>query len=79
MVGGPTGLEHECISRTHAEVLARGERFVLVDRRPNGTYVYVDQGPVLRVLRDELTLAGSGRIVAGVELDPPIRFRITAR
>jgi class 3 adenylate cyclase len=72
-------LEHEGISRTHAEVLTRGGRFVLIDRSTNGTYVYVDQGPVHRVLRDELTLSGSGRIVAGVELEPSIRYRTVFR
>jgi len=72
-------VDHDAVSRTHAELQLREDRFVLVDRSTNGTYVHVDGGAVLRIVREELILAGAGRIVAGIEADPPIRFRVTAR
>lgn len=71
-------IDHEAVSRHHADVALRGDRFVVVDRSTNGTYIYVDHGPVLRVVREEVALSGSGRIGPGVETTPPIRFRITA-
>jgi class 3 adenylate cyclase len=71
-------IEHEMVSRTHAEVALRGDKFVLVDRSTNGTYVYVDRGPMLRVVREELVLAGGGRIVPGVETSEPILYRVSA-
>jgi len=72
-------IDHEAVSRHHADVVLRGDRFVLIDRSTNGTYVNLDGGPVLRVVREELTLAGSGRIVPGVEPSPPIVFRVAAQ
>jgi class 3 adenylate cyclase len=71
-------VEHEMVSRTHAEVTLRGDKFVLVDRSTNGTYVYIDRGPMLRVVREELVLSGGGRIVPGVETDEPILYRVSA-
>ena len=65
--GSDIRIDHEAVSRTHAEISVRGEKFVLVDRSTNGTYVHVDSGPILRIVREELVLAGGGRIVPGVE------------
>lgn len=67
----------QAVSRYQAEIALRGDKFVLIDRSTNGTYVHVDGGPTFRVSRDEVTLSGSGTIVPGLELDPPIRYRIT--
>ena len=67
----------QAVSRYQAEIALRGDKFVLVDRSTNGTYVHVDGGPTFRVSRDEVTLSGSGTIVPGLELDPPIRYRIS--
>jgi pSer/pThr/pTyr-binding forkhead associated (FHA) protein len=72
-------IDNEAVSRHHADVALRGDRFVLVDRSTNGTYIYVDRGPVLRVVREEVALSGSGRIVPGVEPTPPILFRVSAQ
>lgn len=71
-------LEHTAVSRLHAEVVLRGDKFVLADHSTNGTYVHIENGPVLRLLREELALSGRGRIVAGVESEPAILFRLTA-
>ena len=65
------------VSRNHAEISLRGDKFLLIDRSTNGTYVHVDDGPVLRVAREEVMLAGSGRIVPGREIEPPIIYRVT--
>jgi len=70
-------IAEQAVSRYQAEIALRGDKFVLVDRSTNGTYVNVDGGPTFRVSRDEVTLSGSGTIVPGLELDPPIRYRIT--
>lgn len=72
-------IEDDVVSRTHAEIALRGDRFMLVDRSTNGTYVYADNGPMLRVVREELVLAGAGRIVLGVEeTSQPILYRVAA-
>lgn len=67
----------QAVSRYQAEIALRGDKFVLVDRSTNGTYVHVDGGPTFRVSREEVTLSGSGTIVPGLELDPPIRYRVS--
>jgi pSer/pThr/pTyr-binding forkhead associated (FHA) protein len=71
-------IDHAAVSRLHAEVVVRGDKFVLADKSTNGTYVYPDTGQTIRLLRDETTLSGQGRIVAGVESEPPIRYRVSA-
>ena len=77
-VGCDIHLEHDMVSRIHAEIALRRDKFVLNDRSRNGTYVYVDNGPVVRVSREEIVLSGSGRLVAGIETSAPIRYRLTA-
>lgn len=72
-------IDHEAVSRHHADIALRGDRFVLVDRSTNGTYIYVEHGPVLRVVREEVALSGNGRIVPGIEPTPPILFRVSAQ
>jgi class 3 adenylate cyclase len=70
-------IEADVVSRTHAEIALSGDRFVLTDRSTNGTYVYADNGPMLRVVREELVLASAGRIFLGVEETArPIRYRV---
>jgi hypothetical protein len=71
-------VDHEMVSRTHAEISLRGDKFVLDDRSTNGTYVHIADGPVLRVVREEMVLAGAGRIVPGVEPEAPIVYRVAA-
>ena len=71
-------IDHEAVSRDHAKIILRGDRFVLTDRSTNGTYIHVQSGPILRVVRDEVALTGSGRIVPGVETEPPILYLVAA-
>jgi adenylate cyclase len=71
-------LDHHAVSRLHAEIVVRGDKFVLIDRSTNGTYVYVADAPVLRVMREELALPARGHITAGVEGGRSIAFRLVA-
>jgi adenylate cyclase len=72
-------IEDDVVSHQHAEITIVGDRFILVDRSTNGTYVYPDNGPMLRVLREELVLTGAGRIGLGIEeTSRPILYRIAA-
>ncbi len=71
-------IEHEAVSRLQAEVVLRGDKFVLVDHSTNGTYVQLESGPLLRLVREELALAGRGRIVPGIDGGVPILFRFTS-
>lgn len=64
------------VSRTHAEIVWRHDRILLVDHSTNGTVVHVDHGPPVRVVREELALSGTGTIAPGVEARPPIRFSV---
>ena len=50
-----------------------------IDRSTNGTYVVLDGGQTFRVSREELTLAGRGRIFAGRESMTPLRYRVRPR
>jgi len=70
-------IDDDVVSRNHAEIALNGDRFVLTDRSTNGTYVYADNGPMLRVVREDLVLASAGRIFLGVEETArPIRYRV---
>jgi hypothetical protein len=69
-------IAHDVVSRHHAQVVLRGDRFLLVDRSTNGTYVITDRGDSIRVSRDELVLLGSGRILPGRKTLQPIRYRV---
>ena len=69
-------ITHDLVSRHHAQIILRGDRFLVVDRSTNGTYVIIDGGDTLRVSRDELALTGSGRIVPGRKTLQPIRYRV---
>jgi class 3 adenylate cyclase len=76
--GSDIRVDDEVVSRTHAEIALRGEKFVLADRSMNGTYVSVENGPLLRVVREEIVLIGAGRIIPGVEPPQPICYRVSA-
>ena len=69
-------IDDDVVSRRHAEVVLRGDKFLVVDRSTNGTYVVIDGGDTFRVSREELTLAGSGRIFAGRQTMAPLRYRV---
>lgn len=68
----------KCVSRAHAMIERRRERFVLVDHSSNGSFVTFDGRPEMRVHREELTLVGHGWIALGqprAEAAQAIEFR----
>ena len=72
-------IEDDVVSRHHAEIALRGDRFIVIDRSTNGTYVYADNGPMLRLVREEIVLAPAGHLVLGVEeTAQPIVYRVVA-
>lgn len=52
-------------SRRHAEIELRGEKFVLIDRSSNGTYVAIDGEKEFLLSREEAVLRGKGQIALG--------------
>ena len=77
--GNDIRIDEDVVSRNHAEIALRGDRFLLVDRSTNGTYVYPDNGPMLRLVREEIVLTGAGRLVLGIaETSQPILYRMVA-
>ena len=69
-------IDETVVSRHHCEVVLRGDKFLLVDRSTNGTWVLTEGGDTFRVTREELTLAGSGRILPGRQNLEPLRYRV---
>ncbi len=53
------------VSRAHAMVERRRERFVLADHSTNGTFVSFEGKPEMRIHHEELTLVGHGWISFG--------------
>lgn len=53
-------------SRLHATIEARGDRFVLMDRSSNGTYVAWDGAAEVCLKREEMILPARGRIALGL-------------
>ena len=72
-------ISESLVSRHHAELVLRGDKYLLVDRSTNGTWVLTDGGDTFRVTREELTLAGSGRILPGRQTLQPLRYRVGPR
>jgi adenylate cyclase len=73
-------IAEDVVSRHHADVVVRGDKFLLVDRSTNGTYVLTDGGDTFRVTREEVTLAGAGRIVPGRKtLECFVRYHVRSR
>jgi hypothetical protein len=57
----------------------RGDKFLLIDRSTNGTFVQTEGGDTFRVTREELTLAGRGRIFPGSRALTPIGYCVGPR
>jgi hypothetical protein len=53
------------VSRQHARIEKRRDKFMLIDESANGTYVAVDGEPEICLRREELVLRASGRISIG--------------
>ena len=72
-------IDQPVVSRRHAEIAFRGDRFVLTDFSTNGTYVHPLDGSMLRVVRGGRTLTASGRITLGAsDTDPALHYKMTA-
>ena len=52
-------------SRRHAEIELRGDKFVLVDRSSNGSYVAIDSETEFFLRREEAVLHGKGHFALG--------------
>ncbi len=72
-------IDEEFVSRYHAQITLRGDKFFLNDSSTNGTYVRTDGGDALRVSREEVTLSGGGNILSGSEEAQAIRYRLSPR
>lgn len=59
------------ISRRHAKIERRGNKFVLTDRSSNGTFVTLGNSPEILLRREELTLHGAGLISFGQSATEP--------
>ena len=66
------------VSRAHAMIERRRERFVLVDHSSNGSFVTFEGRPETRVHHEELTLVGHGWLAFGqprAEAVQVVKFR----
>jgi class 3 adenylate cyclase len=63
-------VQHEAVSREHAQIRVGNDQFVLVDSSTNGTYVVFEDGAdVVRIHREQIPLRGRGAILLGVDPD----------
>jgi class 3 adenylate cyclase len=58
------------VSRLHARIEFRKDRFILIDQSTNGTYVYPAGHKMLYLRRDEIPLEGRGFFSLGQEVGP---------
>jgi adenylate cyclase len=56
-------------SRNHARIERRKDKFVLIDRSTNGTFVKMNDGKEFKLRREEMILYGSGVIAFGHHTD----------
>jgi adenylate cyclase len=66
----------QVVSRHHADVVVRGDKFLIIDRSTNGTYVVTEGGQSFRLNREELALSVSGRIYLGSKRLEPVRYQL---
>ncbi len=73
-------LAHRKVSRSHARIERRRDKFVISDTSTNGTFVRFTGDQELMLRREELALRGSGHISCGASIDSAdaewILFRI---
>jgi adenylate cyclase len=72
-------IDHDFVSRYHAEISLRGDKFFLTDSSTNGTYLQIGDNDILRISREDVNLSGRGRILAGSESAPAIRYQIIVK
>lgn len=63
--GNAIVVRHRNVSRVHAIVEWRGDKFVVADRSTNGTYVAFDNGAETVLRLEEMTLLGHGVLTFG--------------
>ncbi len=67
------------VSRLHARIEMRRDKFILVDQSTNGTYIQIKNSDIIMLHRDEVTLQDEGLISLGHEVIPnsplTIQFR----
>lgn len=56
------------VSRLHAHIELRHEKFFIADKSTNGTYVYTEEGSATLLRRDEILLPDNGGISLGQKL-----------
>ena len=73
-------VEDPRVSRLHARIELRRDKFVLVDQSTNGTYILPGDGEIVLMRRDEIVLPNKGTISVGQQILPNspmmIRFQI---
>ena len=58
-------INHPKVSRLHARIEIRKDKFILVDQSTNGTYLHPKSGQMILLRRDEISLVGEGIISPG--------------
>lgn len=70
------------VSRLHARIELRRDKFVLVDQSTNGTYILPGNGEIVLMRRDEIVLPKKGAISLGQQISPQsprvIKFQVIA-
>ncbi len=73
-------VESKAISRSHARIELKRDKFILTDQSTNGTYILNKEKKIAQIKQDETQLLGSGTISLGQEagIDSPdaIHFKI---
>jgi len=63
-------VEDSRVSRSHARIVYRQDKFVLIDHSTNGTYVFIKGGKGMNLKQNELALSGSGIFGLGRRVAP---------
>jgi adenylate cyclase len=58
-------INHPKVSRLHARIEIRKDKFILVDQSTNGTYIHPHDGQMILLRQDEIHLRGEGIISLG--------------
>lgn len=72
-------IDRDFVSRYHAEISLRGDKFFLTDSSTNGTYLQVGSGDILRISREDVNLSGRGRVLPGSESGAAITYQILVK
>ncbi len=63
-------IEDSRVSRSHARIVYRQDKFVLIDHSTNGTYVFIKGGKGMNLKQNEIALSGSGIFGLGRRVAP---------